>query len=113
MNDCAPSEGFLLEGDGREIILKVFQDCRFSGFALPNFEQRMGKGREFRMCGAYPVNRSTSASVTQPESDSHEGGPVGGEKRQTADLGAEFESAFVFFEPPVFPLRFGGQSPDS
>ena len=43
MNDCAPGEGFPLEREGGEMKLKVFQDCRFSGFALPNFEQRMGK----------------------------------------------------------------------
>jgi len=39
MNDCAPGEGILLEGDGGEMELEVFQDCGFAGFALPNFEQ--------------------------------------------------------------------------
>ena len=39
MNDCAPGERILLEGDGGEMKLEVFQDCRFAGFALSNFEQ--------------------------------------------------------------------------
>ena len=64
MNDCAPGEGFLLESDGGEMKLEVFQDCGFAGFALPNFEQRMGKRYEWRVCGAYPGNISTSVSVT-------------------------------------------------
>lgn len=55
MNDCAPGESFLLEGDGGEMKLKVFQDRRLSRFALPNFEQRMGKMYGLRVCGAYPV----------------------------------------------------------
>ena len=39
MNDCAPSEGVLLEGDGGKMELEVFQDGGFAGLALPNFEQ--------------------------------------------------------------------------
>jgi hypothetical protein len=39
MNDCAPGEGILLEGDWGEMKLKVFQDCGFAGFTLPNPEQ--------------------------------------------------------------------------
>ena len=39
MNDCAPGEGILLEGDGGKMKLEVFQDRRLSGFTLPNSEQ--------------------------------------------------------------------------
>ena len=38
MNDCAPSEGILLEGGRGEMKLKVFQDCGFAGFTLPGSE---------------------------------------------------------------------------
>jgi len=39
MNDCTPGEGILFESNGGEMKLKVFQDCGFAGFALPNSEQ--------------------------------------------------------------------------
>ena len=39
MNDCAPGEGIFPERVVGEMKLKVFQDCGFAGFALPNFEQ--------------------------------------------------------------------------
>lgn len=39
MNDCAPGEGILLEGNRGEMKLEVFQDRGFAGFALPGSEQ--------------------------------------------------------------------------